>query len=69
MGKIDRSGAICYICSMNKADQKKLVDYWKKTAEHDYETMAGLFQIGRYDAVYFSDTLFSKKHSRRSSLM
>lgn len=41
------------IQDMNTADQKKLVDYWKKTAEHDYETMQGLFQIKRYDACLF----------------
>lgn len=38
---------------MNKADQKKLVDYWRKTAEHDHETMMSLFQIKRYDACLF----------------
>lgn len=38
---------------MNKADQKKLVNYWRETAEHDYETMNGLFHIKRYDAGLF----------------
>ncbi len=38
---------------MNTADQKKLVDYWKKTAEHDYETMQTLFAGKRYDATLF----------------
>ena len=32
---------------------QKMIDYWYKTAAHDYETMNGLFRIKRY-----SDSLF-----------
>lgn len=49
------------IQGMNKADQKKLVDYWKKTAEHDYETMQGLFQVERYDAALFFGHIILEK--------
>ena len=29
---------------MKKEDVKKVVKYWQKTAEHDYETMLYLFK-------------------------
>lgn len=38
---------------MKKRDQKKLIDYWHKTASHDYETMKSLFKSKRYDASLF----------------
>lgn len=38
---------------MKKEDQKKLVDYWRKTAAHDYDTMKSLFEGKRYDACLF----------------
>ncbi|TAN33235.1 hypothetical protein EPN28_02790 [Patescibacteria group bacterium] len=35
---------------------KEIVMYWRKTAEHDYETMLGLFRIKRYsDALFYFD--------------
>jgi HEPN domain-containing protein len=38
---------------MKSKGYKKLVDYWQKTAEHDYETMKSLFAGKRYDASLF----------------
>jgi HEPN domain-containing protein len=38
---------------MNNKNINELVIYWKKSAEHDYKTMLGLFRIKR-----FSDCLF-----------
>ena len=46
---------------MNTADQKKLMDYWKKTAEHDYETMQTLFVGKRYDATLFFGHIILEK--------
>lgn len=38
---------------MKKEDRKKLIDYWRKTAAHDYDTMQSLFTSKRYDASLF----------------
>lgn len=38
---------------MIKISVKDLINYWHKTAEHDYETMLGLFRIKRYSASLF----------------
>lgn len=38
---------------MKSEGYKKLVNYWQKTAEHDYETMKSLFRAKRYDASLF----------------
>ncbi len=38
---------------MKKEHQKKLINYWKETAEHDYDTMLALFESKRYDASLF----------------
>lgn len=32
---------------------KELIEYWKFTAEHDYNTMTALFKSKRYDASLF----------------
>ncbi len=44
---------ICYNRSMKKEGYKKLVNYWKVTAAHDFETMESLFKAKRYDASLF----------------
>lgn len=46
---------------MKKIDQKKVLDYWEKTAEHDYETMQVLFKSKRYDASLFFGHLVLEK--------
>ncbi len=38
---------------MKKEYIQKIVNYWKKTAEHDYNTMITLFKNKRYDASLF----------------
>ena len=37
------------------------MDYWKKTAEHDYETMQTLFVGKRYDATLFFGHIILEK--------
>lgn len=40
---------------------KKLIEYWSKTAEHDYETMLGLFKLKRYsDSLFFGHIILEK---------
>lgn len=47
--------------NMKKEDVKKVVRYWQKTAEHDYETMLGLFKIKRYsDSLFFGHIALEK---------
>ena len=46
---------------MKKEDVKKVVKYWQITAEHDYETMNGLFKIKRYsDSLFFGHIVLEK---------
>ncbi|MFC1613547.1 HEPN domain-containing protein [Patescibacteria group bacterium] len=46
---------------MTKNEVKKIVEYWQKTAEHDYETMLGLFKIKRYpDSLFFAHIVLEK---------
>lgn len=46
---------------MNPKEIRTLINYWKKTAEHDYETMLGLFQIKRYsDSLFFGHIVLEK---------
>ena len=46
---------------MKNEDVKKIVKYWQKTAEHDYETMNGLFRIKRYsDSLFFGHIILKK---------
>lgn len=46
---------------MKSQNVKKVVDYWKATAEHDYETMLGLFRIKRYsDALFYGHIVLEK---------
>jgi HEPN domain-containing protein len=40
---------------------KEIVQYWLKTADHDYETMKGLQGIARYsDALFFGHIVLEK---------
>ncbi len=46
---------------MSGKDIKKLVNYWKKSSEHDYETMLGLFRIKRYsDCLFYGHIVLEK---------
>jgi HEPN domain-containing protein len=46
---------------MTKMQVKKIVDYWRKTAEHDYKTMLCLFKGKRYsDALFFGHIILEK---------
>lgn len=46
---------------MKTADIKKLVNYWKGMAEHDYETMLVLFKSKRYsDSLFFAHIALEK---------
>ena len=46
---------------MKRQSVKKIVEYWTKTAEHDYETMLGLFRIKRYsDSLFFGHIVLEK---------
>lgn len=46
---------------MKELDIKKSSQYWQKTAEHDYETMMGLFRIKRYsDALFYGHIVLEK---------
>jgi len=40
--------------NMKKEKSEKIAGYWNKTAQHDYKTMMGLFDIKRYsDCLFF----------------
>lgn len=42
-------------------DIKGVVKYWLNTAEHDYQTMRGLFQIKRYpDSLFYGHLVLEK---------
>jgi len=59
--KIDDKSNIYYNADMKNEDVKKVVKYWKDTAEHDYETMSGLFRIKRYsDSLFFGHIVLEK---------
>ena len=46
---------------MEQDNIKKLIEYWQKTAEHDYKTMCGLFKIKRYpDCLFFGHIVLEK---------
>ena len=46
---------------MKKENIKKIIEYWKKTAQHDYKTMHGLFKIKRYsDCLFFGHIILEK---------
>lgn len=49
------------IIKKKKEDIRKIVKYWRKTAEHDFETMNGLFSIKRYpEALFFGHIVLEK---------
>ncbi|OGH71176.1 MAG: hypothetical protein A2921_03120 [Candidatus Magasanikbacteria bacterium RIFCSPLOWO2_01_FULL_43_20b] len=42
-------------------DYKEVVMYWKKTAEHDFDTMLGLKKLKRYsDCLFFGHIVLEK---------
>lgn len=46
---------------MKKAGYKKLVEYWKKTAEYDYDTMKSLVKSKRYaSSLFFGHIVLEK---------
>jgi hypothetical protein len=46
---------------MKELDPKKIIDYWKKTAQHDYEAMNDFFKIKRYvEALFFGHIVLEK---------
>ena len=46
---------------MKKENVKKVIKYWQITAEHDYDTMVGLFKIKRYsDCLFFGHIILEK---------
>lgn len=46
---------------MTKTILRKIIDYWRQTAEHDYKTMTGLFRIKRYsDSLFYGHIVLEK---------
>lgn len=46
---------------MTKQKVEEIVEYWQKTASHDYETMVGLFKIKRYsDSLFYGHIVLEK---------
>ena len=46
---------------MKKEDVKKVVKYWQKTAEHDYEIMLYLFKGKKYsESLFFGHIILEK---------
>ncbi len=46
---------------MEKENIKKIIEYWKITAKHDYETMLWLFKGKRYsDSLFFGHIVLEK---------
>ncbi|MBU3965069.1 HEPN domain-containing protein [Patescibacteria group bacterium] len=44
-----------------KEDIRKIVKYWRKTSEHDFETMNALFGIKRYpESLFFGHIVLEK---------
>ncbi len=60
---------------MKEKEISKIVQYWTKTAEHDYETMLALFRIKRYsDSLFFGHIILEKilkahvvKHTKKQA--
>ena len=49
------------IKKMKKEDVKKIVKYWQKTAEHDFETMLYLFKGKKYsESLFFGHIVLEK---------
>ena len=46
---------------MTKKNIKNITDYWRETAQHDYDTMIGLFKIKRYsDCLFYGHIVLEK---------
>ncbi len=46
---------------MTSKEIKSAIEYWKKTAERDHETMLGLFKIKRYpESLFFGHIILEK---------
>lgn len=46
---------------MTGKEIKNAIEYWRKTAERDYDTMLGLFKIKRYpESLFFGHILLEK---------
>ena len=46
---------------MSPITNKQLINYWLKTAEHDYDTMLALFKSKRYsDSLFFGHIVLEK---------
>ncbi len=46
---------------MTGKEIKDAIEYWKKTAERDYDTMLGLFKIKRYpESLFFGHIVLEK---------
>lgn len=53
-------GYLMYNDNMNYKIHE-IVEYWLKTAKHDYDTMQGLFKIKRYsDALFYGHIVLEK---------
>lgn len=52
---------------MDNIQKKRHTIYWLEIAQHDYETMVGLFQIKRYsDALFYGHIVLEKVLKARS---
>lgn len=46
---------------MTEKEIKDAIEYWKKTAERDYDTMIGLFKIERYpESLFYGHIIIEK---------
>ena len=46
---------------LSKERVEKLIEYWYKTAEHDYKTMLSLYRTKRYsDSLFFGHIILEK---------
>ncbi len=46
---------------MKKINTKKVIEYWRKTAEHDYEVMLYLFKGKKYpESLFFGHIILEK---------
>jgi len=46
---------------MKKQEKEKIINYWRKTAAHDFKTMKGLFEIRRYpDSLFYGHIVIEK---------
>ncbi len=50
---------------MTEKEIKNAIEYWRKTAERDYDTMLGLFKINRYpESLFFGHIVLEKTLKR-----